>query len=164
MNAILTWWGISMAIVNHSVQSASIIDPKIISSVVPVFVAIMVWVIRILIIGTLSLAMDRTLHMSERRGYRRPVYNNSQPMPGTSRQAPVSQPTLAPRPTLNRSTPVVEPRYARGNNNYNQLNLSAESSSQAIPEPTYHSLNALGNPIPRSIQGDRPVTNVNRNL
>src|SRR5512147_2101292 len=62
MNAILTWWGVSMAIATHKVQSAAVVDPKTIATVVPVFVAVMVWVIRILIIGTLSLAMDRLLH------------------------------------------------------------------------------------------------------
>jgi len=110
MNAILTWWGVSMAIVNHSVQSSAIIDPKTITMVVPVFVAIMVWVIRILIIGTLSIAMDRYLHTSERKAYRRPAYSNSQPSTPAPRPMPVSQPTLAPRPTLNRPNSVPEPR------------------------------------------------------
>jgi hypothetical protein len=62
MNAILTWWGVSMAVSNHQVQSAAVVDQSTLTGVVPVFVAIMVWIIRILIIGTLSLAMDRLLH------------------------------------------------------------------------------------------------------
>ncbi|NMC15752.1 MAG: hypothetical protein GYA40_03810, partial [Chloroflexi bacterium] len=62
MNAILTWWGVSMAVTDHVVSSSVVVDPGTITGVVPVFVAIMVWVIRILIIGTLSLAMDRLLH------------------------------------------------------------------------------------------------------
>ena len=62
MNAILTWWGVSMAVANHQVTATAVVDPAMISGIVPVFVAIMVWVIRILIIGTLSLAMDRLLH------------------------------------------------------------------------------------------------------
>ena len=62
MNAILTWWGVSMAVANHQVAASAVVDPAMISGIVPVFVAIMVWVIRILIIGSLSLAMDRLLH------------------------------------------------------------------------------------------------------
>jgi hypothetical protein len=61
MNAILTWWGVSMAIVGHKVASSSIIDHTTLFKVVPVFVALMVWVIRILIIGTISMAGDRFL-------------------------------------------------------------------------------------------------------
>lgn len=62
MNAILTWWGVSVAVAGHNTASSAVVDQQTITSVVPVFVAIMVWVIRILIIGTLSLTMDRMLH------------------------------------------------------------------------------------------------------
>jgi hypothetical protein len=62
MNAILTWWGVSMAIASHKVAPGSALDAQTISSVVPIFVAIMVWVIRVLIIGTLSFSMDHMLH------------------------------------------------------------------------------------------------------
>ena len=140
MNAILTWWGVSMAIVNHQVQSASIVDPKTIATVVPVFVAVMVWVIRILIIGTLSLAMDRLLHPAgERRSTRRPAFSTSQPSL-TNRPAQ-TQAALAPRTTLNRPNTIPEPRYARGGNDVSQR-LASEIGSRGISEPTYHSLNA----------------------
>lgn len=56
MNAILTWWGVSMSIVNHSIISATIIDSETIHLVVPLFVAIMVWITRILLIGSLTLS------------------------------------------------------------------------------------------------------------
>src|SRR5512138_798235 len=62
MNAILTWWGVSMAVASHPAESTAIVDQATLTGVVPVFVAIMVWVIRILIIGTLSLSVDRILH------------------------------------------------------------------------------------------------------
>ncbi len=59
MNALLTWWGVSMAIATHNVQSAAVINPVTLTRVVPIFVALMVWVIRILIIGTLSVAGEK---------------------------------------------------------------------------------------------------------
>src|SRR5450759_2629136 len=59
MNAILTWWGISIDIQSHTMQSASVIDSNLLINVVPVFVALMVWLIRIMIIGSLSYAGDR---------------------------------------------------------------------------------------------------------
>jgi len=60
MNAILTWWGVSMSIVNHSVMSSTIIDPETINLVVPLFVAIIVWITRILLIGSLTLADSKS--------------------------------------------------------------------------------------------------------
>ena len=60
MNAALTWWGISMAIYNHPVQSIVVVDPMTIVTVVPIFVAVMVWIIRMLIIGSLVSAFKRS--------------------------------------------------------------------------------------------------------
>ncbi|HET59669.1 MAG TPA: hypothetical protein ENN32_04805 [Chloroflexi bacterium] len=54
MNASLTWWGVSIALYNHSLQSAAIIDSAQVLRVVPLFIAILVWVIRVLVIGTVS--------------------------------------------------------------------------------------------------------------
>ena len=62
MNAILTWWGVSMAVSSRTSLGSDVIDKETLLTVVPVFVAVLVWVIRILIIGTLSLAVDRLLH------------------------------------------------------------------------------------------------------
>ncbi len=56
-NALLTWWGVSVAIVNHSSLAAgAVVSDATLTKVVPVFVAIMVWLIRVLIIGTFSVA------------------------------------------------------------------------------------------------------------
>jgi hypothetical protein len=159
MNAILTWWGVSMAIVNHPVQSSVIIEPKTITTVVPVFIAVMVWVIRILIIGTLSIAMDRYIHVGDRKSYRRPVYNNSQTVAPVARPMPASQPNLAPRPTLNRGASMPDPRFARSSNDISSRNVQSESISRGVPEPTYHSLNAANRNSPPVSQGDRPTNN-----
>ena len=67
MNAALTWWGVSMAIANHYVQGSAVVDPGTIQTVVPLFVAIMVWTIRILLIGTISVAGDKFLWGDTRR-------------------------------------------------------------------------------------------------
>lgn len=159
MNAILTWWGVSMAVTTHNVQSASVINPETITTIVPVFVAIMVWVIRILIIGTLSLAMDRMMHpaaerrqavsstqstaVAASRPSRSPVQTTAQPMsvPASLNSSAVSQrPSTTPRAVSassssrsSRSTPVMdEPEY-----------LPDTRSSR---EPTYHSLSMSSRP------------------
>jgi hypothetical protein len=165
MNAILTWWGVSMAIVSHQVQSASIVDPKTIATVVPVFVAIMVWVIRILIIGTLSLAMDRLLHpASERRAYKKNTYTAPQPAINNTARPASPLPSLNPRPSLNRSSSIPEPRYARSASDFNRSNniSQAEPVSRGMPEPTYHSLSMNPNQQNR-VQADRqPNTPIRR--
>ena len=65
MNAILTWWGVVMAMQIHPVLSATMVDSTFVSRVVPIFIALMVWVIRILLIATLSRKGDKLLHETE---------------------------------------------------------------------------------------------------
>ena len=131
MNAILTWWGVSMAIVNHNVRSISVMDPNTLTKIVPIFVAVMVWVIRVLIIGTLSVAGDRLLN-GQRRSYgvnrgRRISPSVQAPSPALSAASSMSaRPSLA-RSAASRSVPIPE------------LNSNRSQSS----EPTYHNMNAV---------------------
>jgi hypothetical protein len=59
MNAMLTWWGVSLALLQHQSLGNEILSRATLLAVVPVFVAVMVWLIRILMIGTLSMAGER---------------------------------------------------------------------------------------------------------
>jgi hypothetical protein len=65
MNALLTWWGVSLALLHHQSLGNEILDREQLLNIVPVFVAAMVWLIRILIIGTFSLAGDRLFTQAE---------------------------------------------------------------------------------------------------
>jgi hypothetical protein len=70
MNAMLTWWGISIAINSHEALGNAIIGRDVMLNVVPVFVAIMVFLIRVLIIGTFSVAGEKLFSQSDRRSSR----------------------------------------------------------------------------------------------
>jgi hypothetical protein len=59
MNAILTWWGVVLAVQSHPVVSAGVVNERFVTRTVPVFIALMVWVIRIMIVGSLSKKTDR---------------------------------------------------------------------------------------------------------
>lgn len=134
MNAVLTWWGVSMAIVSHDVQSTAVIPAKTLTRVVPAFVAIMVWVIRILIIGTISVAGDRILWGATRRSTGAGTHPTIAPSvanrPATA--SPLTGSSLRPSIT---ARPV---RSASGG--------SAEMPTPSRPEPTYHSLSLNARP------------------
>jgi hypothetical protein len=53
MNAILTWWCVTVAITSQYSQIPSMLNVQLLHTI-PVFVALMVWMIRILIVGSLS--------------------------------------------------------------------------------------------------------------
>jgi len=65
MNAMLTWWGVSLALLTHAGLGNEILSRDTLLAVVPVFVAVLVWLIRILLIGLLSMAGDRLFSFVE---------------------------------------------------------------------------------------------------
>jgi hypothetical protein len=120
MNAMLTWWGVAIAILSHTSLGSSFIPSKTLISVVPIFVAIMVWVIRVLIIGSLSVAGNRIFSQAE-LAYQAPTATHPQPVP--FRPIPASETSLHPAPTPD---PV------------------ATSQAFSRPEPTYHPASMSG--------------------
>ncbi|MBN2048248.1 MAG: hypothetical protein JW750_10435 [Anaerolineaceae bacterium] len=117
MNAALTWWGVSMAIVNHTVQSTAIVEANTIMKVVPIFVAIMVWVSRVLIIGTFSVAGEKYLWKDQRnRATNRPrsvqtstSYTGNHSSNRVPRSAPSPVSARPSRPNSNRSFMSEQP-------------------------------------------------------
>lgn len=59
MNAILTWWGVSVAIATNGALGEGLLDRTALLQIVPAFVAVLVWLIRMLVIGTLITAGGR---------------------------------------------------------------------------------------------------------
>src|SRR5512142_2028360 len=66
-NAALTWWGVSVAIVNHQALGGALVGQSVLVRIVPIMVAVMVLMIRVLIIGTFSLAGENLFSMAEAR-------------------------------------------------------------------------------------------------
>lgn len=153
MNATLTWWGVSVAISSHVSQGAVIVGGQTLNGVVPIFVAVMVWVIRILIIGTFSVAGEHLFDLHETRqrrqpsvpaqtasAYSRPEYQNSyRPANVTPRPQAASGPRPGPAltPAAQLRTPAPRPNTLRADSSYA---VRAESSYAARSEPTYHDL------------------------
>src|SRR5512140_3835028 len=54
MNAVLTWWGVSVAIRTHQELSRLIVGQSTLTKLVLIFVALMLWLIRVLIIGPVA--------------------------------------------------------------------------------------------------------------
>ena len=54
LNTWLTWRGISLAITFHQAQIGWVVDERVLTNTLPVFIAFLVWLIRVLIIGSLS--------------------------------------------------------------------------------------------------------------
>jgi hypothetical protein len=62
MNALMTWWAVSLTLINHQFGNEVLSRAELLR-IVPVFVAALVWLTRILFIGGLTLAGGRFLHL-----------------------------------------------------------------------------------------------------
>lgn len=64
MNAVMTWWAVSTVLLNHELGN-EVLSREQLLKVVPVFVAVLVWLTRILFIGAITMAGERLLHGRE---------------------------------------------------------------------------------------------------
>jgi len=134
-NASLTWWGVSVAIANHSsISGTAVVSANTMTKVVPVFVAAMILLIRVLLIQTFSIAGDRLFTTEQQHSH-----TNNYQRPRTTQQQnyrrPASQPVLRPASSINR--PVAT-------NTYRPAPKPTQQTSFARPEPTYHNLSFNG--------------------
>ena len=138
MNAMLTWWGVSIAILNHQTLGNAVVERELLLKVVPIFVAIMVWLSRVLIIGTISVAGDRLFSQADVQTGRRTdtakKRSVSQPKPFGSRMSKLRRNvSAAPQPSTQssyRPAPKPEPTY---------------EPDYGVQEPTYHPVSFSGN-------------------
>ena len=127
-NAILTWWGVSVAMLQHPAAGGVLLGATTMTKVVPIFVAAMVLLIRVLLINTFSIAGERIFSLAENRASRyqyqsQPTYRpNTEslrtPSESFPRPAPKPTPAAASRPLYNEPTyhPVGMSAQERGDN------------------------------------------------
>jgi hypothetical protein len=139
MNATLTWWGVSVAIVNHSsLAGGLVVSNNTLTKVVPVFVAIMVWLIRVLIIGTFSVAGERLFSSHYEQPRTRVVSEQPAATFSNMRAAHAASVNNQFRP----ATKVVTSRPAEAG--YNRQ------------EPTYHNVSLSSRPAREAEYVDTP--------
>ena len=156
MNAMLTWWGVSLAILGHQTLGNDMVNRSTLLHVVPIFVAILVWLIRILIIGSFSTSSNRIFGSSEQRprnigrGFSRPPATQTsisalESHPNVSRavNASPSHRSLTPKPTVanhaeahyrNRLEPSHRSLSMSASQNSNRSHLTESRSQFSQPE------------------------------
>lgn len=139
MNAILTWWGVVMAMQTHTVLSAEVIEMTIITRTVPIFIALLVWVIRVLLIGTLSKKSNDILKQSQklpqqpmsRREFRQAQSLAAHPSNGKSRSISSSISTVSNKAQQkSKKTNRPEPTYVPMQDEPLNYSLRASTRSQ----------------------------------
>ena len=124
MNAMLTWWGVSVAMINSPALGSSVLAQATLTKAVPVFVAFMVWLTRVLIIGAFSMAGERIFSMADQPKVQK-TYTKSKRRPVTYKK---------PRPATQSFRPAPKQQSA--------YSASQSQRSETRNEPTYHPVGA----------------------
>jgi len=141
MNAMLTWWGVSVAMLQHPAVGSAVLSQATLMKAVPIFVAAMVWLTRVLIIGAFSIAGERIFSMADKpkvkTSYSQPQKQTSRPFtqtrtatatPSSFRSAPKTQSSYSP--PVQRSEPRPEPTYEP---TYHPVGMAARSGDDNQP-------------------------------
>lgn len=140
MNAMMTWWAVSLTLLNHNLGN-EVLSREQLLFYVPIFVAVLVWLTRILFIGAFTVAGN---HIFEFDGVRETIASARQAAAarqGATAPRPLGAPKREPQPTqaLNgrpglrrvdesiedeiaereRERPAPPPQPVRANNNNN---------------------------------------------
>lgn len=158
-NAALTWWGVSVAIMNHNAAGGSLLGQATMVKMVPIFVAAMVWLVRVLIIGTFSVAGERLFSLAE-VGQSQSVYRNQ---PAQQYYNP------APKP---QSQPYQQPYRTPQTNNLGSAQATFRPAPKPTPtynnnnrptvEPTYHPVGMSASPMERGERNNNSNSSLRR--
>jgi hypothetical protein len=120
LNAAMTWWAVSLTLLNHSFGN-EVLSREQLLQIVPIFVAALVWLTRILFIGAFSVAGEHLFEPDQ------PVQRVSQQQTVSVVQRPLrQQPQSRPEPTTPQPQPTPRPPVP-GRPQYNPSAMYAQS-------------------------------------
>lgn len=112
MNAVMTWWAVNLTLLSHPFGN-EVLNREQLLQLVPPFVAVLVWLTRILFIGAFAVAGDR-FFSAQPAAAQRPAATAvaRKPVP-TPQPQPVAPPKREPVNDRVRHRPPVYPNAAR---------------------------------------------------
>ena len=149
MNAVMTWWAVSLTLLNHPFGNEVLSREELLRSV-PVFVAILVWLTRILFIGSLTVAGEKLLYGEdyEPRRFSRRSANKSRTATTNARTATsnarprraVPKPQSRPAPASGAPVEEYVPYYAASANGQRSMGEPTGCRRPHRAWPQRHSL------------------------
>lgn len=114
MNAVMTWWAVSSVLITHEFGN-EVLSREQLLKIVPIFVAVLVWLTRILFIGAVTMAGERLLHGSNAKHRDRNTSSLGKDAMSTSRGQTVGA-KVQPAPQTASSAPSMSnpPRSKSG--------------------------------------------------
>ena len=149
MNAVMTWWAVSLTLLNHPLGN-EVLGREQLLTFVPIFVATLVWVTRILFIGSIAVAGDHLLHPDKPKSYKSKSSTKAKPRTTVNRRPasarsfksvngrPVSGASFSPNNPVNpvQTGNVRRPAPARADQPTRISRVSRRPASSGPSRPT----------------------------
>ena len=142
MNAVMTWWAVSVTLLNNDFGN-EVLSRQQLLRYVPIFVAVLVWLTRILFIGSLTIAGESLFGGSRRR---------TRAARSQGKRAPTSRAT-ASRASAPSRIKAAPKRASRA------IPKQPKPASAALPKTS----NGTQSPRPSRVRNRPPVPNSRRN-
>ena len=114
MNAVMTWWAVNLTLLQTPALGNEVLSREQLLLYVPIFVAVLVWLTRILFIGAFSVAGDHIFDFHGTGETNAPVKAKSAPKrKAVTSGAPRRKPAPAMAATRSRVTPPQQSRAYR---------------------------------------------------
>lgn len=126
MNAVMTWWAVSLTLLNHTFGN-EILSREQLLFYVPIFVAVLVWLTRILFIGAFTVAGEHIFDFANERPAAKGKAKSRAKAPSTRRKAAPRRVTQPARTAVSRTTHEAT---------YEPLPMSAAPQTQPMQRAT----------------------------
>ncbi len=127
-NATLTWWGVSVAILKHNAEGGALLGQQTMTNIVPIFVAGMVLLIRVLLINTFSIAGDRIFSLADENATQ---YAQNKPPYRPANEQPIRAPNSAFPRSAPKPASVNVPQAAYNEPAYHPIGMAAQSQNNS---------------------------------
>jgi hypothetical protein len=146
MNAVMTWWAVSLTLLNNNFGN-EVLSREQLLRYVPIFVAVLVWLTRILFIGAFSIAGEQLFENkpAARGGGKRRAQSQSSSSSSRGRKTTPSRLRAAPKPA-----PKPQPTAESVAEPFADLDVAPSASQPAASSPT---------PRPSRVRQRPPVPN-----
>lgn len=139
MNAILTWWAVSLALLSRNMGN-EILSREQLLLYVPIFVAVLVWLTRILFIGAFSVAGEHLFEIhsiGNRSARNKSSAKTTNARPAAPRKTPAAPRTTRPQRTrVARPAPKPRPSATQPAYDYEELQYEPIMAKPAQPSTT----------------------------
>lgn len=139
MNAVMTWWAVSITLLGYDIGN-EILSRDQILTYVPIFVAVLVWLTRIMFIGAMSVAGEQLLWGNQQAKAQPQIAPRPQPVVWQQARIRPSDPRKKPyqKPMATRTTSA--PPWAPEMGNREERPIMADSSRSISPRTQYRQM------------------------